>query len=144
MGISNMRKDLEAIKSSAEAGNIQQVVERINRTLKTLEEPRLLTTTEAASLLGIRSVNTLKLLIRQLGIPYERHGNRMMIALDEVERLKASRVLKGIHASDQAHDAVDNLVGASDSMTQQQMATLEAERPAVAPWQRDTATNTHE
>jgi len=138
-----MRKDLEAIKSSAEAGNIQQVVERINRTLKTLNESRLLTTTEAASLLGIRSVNTLKLLIRQLGIPYERHGNRMMIALDDVERLKASQVLKGIHASDQAHDVVDNL-GASGPLTQEQIEMLEAERPAVAPWQRGTATNTDE
>jgi excisionase family DNA binding protein len=143
MSISNMRKDLEAIKSSAEAGNIQQVVERVNRTLKTLEESRLLTTTEAASLLGIRSVNTLKLLIRQLGISYERHGNRMMIALDDVERLKASRVLKGIHASDQAHDVVDNL-GASGPLTQEQMETLEAERPGVAPWQRSTATTTYE
>lgn len=44
----------------------------------------------------------LKLLVRRLGIPYVRHGNRMMIALDDVERLRRDQVVRGVRASDDA------------------------------------------
>lgn len=91
MSISDVRRNLNAIKASAEAGQFDQVVERVNNALQSLDDQRLLTTTEAAALLGIRSVNTLKLLVRRLGLPYVRHGNRMMLALDDVERLHAIR-----------------------------------------------------
>ena len=69
MTINDMRRELEAIQASAKAGDLEGVVQTVGRALHALDESRLLTTTEAADLLGIRSVNTLKLLVRRLGIP---------------------------------------------------------------------------
>ncbi len=40
-----------------------------------LDRDRLLTTRQAADLLGIRSVNTLKLLLRREQVPTVRRGN---------------------------------------------------------------------
>jgi hypothetical protein len=135
MSISDVRRNLNAIKASAEAGQLDQVVERVNDALQALDDQRLLTTTEAAALLGIRSVNTLKLLVRRLGISYVRHGNRMMLALDDVERVQRDQVVAGVRASDSAHDEMEAL-GAAGGLTSEQMYTLEAGRPSHLPWQR--------
>ena len=141
MSISDVRKELEEIQLSAEAGNLDQVKERVSRALHTLDEHRLLTTTEAAKYLNIRSVNTLKLLVRQMGIPYERHGNRMMISLHDVEQLQQSQVSEGLRASDQAHDA-SALLGV-EPMSQVELDALSAERPGRAPWQNTPDSHEH-
>lgn len=135
MSISDVRRNLNAIKESAQAGHLDEVVEQVNDALQALDEQRLLTTTEAAALLGIRSVNTLKLLIRRLDIPYVRHGNRMMISLDDVERLQQSQVVQGVRASDAAHDAMDHLGGA-DALTQSKLDDLTKSRPGRELWRR--------
>ncbi len=142
MSISDVRKELVEIKLSAEAGNLDQVKERVSRALHTLDEHRLLTTTEAAEYLNIRSVNTLKLLVRQMGIPYERHGNRMMIALHDVEQLHQSQITQGLRASDQAHDASATLGAAP--LNQGELDALSAERPGRAPWQNESDSHDHE
>lgn len=139
MSISDVRRNLNAIKASAEAGQLDQVVERVNDALQALDDQRLLTTAEAAALLGIRSVNTLKLLVLRLGIPYVRHGNRMMLALGDVERLQRDQVVADVRASDSAHDDID-LLGAADDLTRVQMDALEAGRPGIPPWQRNDPT----
>lgn len=143
MSIADVRRSLNAIKASAEAGQLDEVVERVNDALQALDEQRLLTTTEAATLLGIRSVNTLKLLIRRLDIPYVRRGNRMMIALDDVERLQRNQTLQGVRASDEAHDAVEAGAPQSD-LTQAQMDSLDAGRPGATPWGRNATDAAHE
>ena len=73
-----------------------------------LDRDRLLTTRQAADLLGIRSMNTLKLLLRREQVPTVRRGNRTMVALGEVERLQDSERVRGIRASDAAHDPVED------------------------------------
>src|SRR5690348_9588921 len=110
MSVTELRKDLEDIRASAEAGDIRRIVQTVDHALRTLDGSRLLTTTEAAEVLGIRSVNTLKLLVRQGDVPYETHGNRMMIPVSALEKLQQDTALRGIRSSDQAHDAVDALV----------------------------------
>lgn len=65
----------------------------------------MLKTIEAADLLGMRSVNTLKTLVRRLGVRVQYHGNRMMIPVSELERLETSDMLRGIRASDRLHEA---------------------------------------
>lgn len=94
---------------------------------------QLLTTTEAAELLGIRSTTTLKLLARREGLAYERHGNRMMIPLRELERLQGSAIVRGIQESDRAHDATVDLDGA---LSEDELEALEAARPGTLPWER--------
>ncbi len=140
MGKLDVRGDLEAIKSSAEAGNLEEVVQRVNHALRALDENPLLTTTEAARLLDIRSVNTLKLLVRRLGVPHQKRGNRMMLPLSALEDLQQHQLVRGIRASDQAHDATDAL-GSSTGLTQEQMDALAAERPGTTPWQRIISTS---
>ncbi len=99
-----------------------------------LDRDRLLTTRQAADLLGIRSVNTLKLLLRREQVPTIRRGNRTMVALGEVERLQDSERVRGIRASDAAHDATTGL-GIPDGLSAAQLEDLEVARPDRPPWQ---------
>ena len=137
MAIADVRKDLEAIRAYAEAGDLSHVVQTVEQALYALDAPRLLTTTEAATLLGVRSVNTLKLLVRRSGLPYEAHGNRMMIPMSTLEQLQDSATVRGIRASDQAHDATSEL-GTEDGLTQAELDALEQARPGHLPWKTKT------
>ncbi|MDQ2828529.1 MAG: helix-turn-helix domain-containing protein [Chloroflexota bacterium] len=98
-----------------------------------IQPDQLLTTAEAAELLGIRSMTTLKLLVRREGLAYERHGNHMMIPLRELERLQGSAIVRGIQESDRAHDATVDLDGA---LNEDELEALEAARPGTLPWER--------
>jgi excisionase family DNA binding protein len=143
MSVTDLRKDLEHIRASAQAGDLHEVVQVVNHALQSLNSSRLLTTTEAAELLGIRSVNTLKALVVRNGIPYERHGNRMMLPLAEVERLRESPLLRGLRASEALHDTIADLgpvdeEGDGEGLTAEEMQDLEAARPGRLPWQGQT------
>ena|SRR5579864_5098799 len=133
MSITELREDLEELRAYVRAGNTEAAERKIEQALKELDGTRLLTTTEAASLLNIRSVNTLKLLCRRGDISYVTHGNRMMIPLSEIERVQESEAVRGIRASDQMHDATDGL-GSPDGLSAAQMDDLEAARPGRIPW----------
>lgn len=135
MSVSDIRKDLEEIRASARAGDMDQVVQAVDRALRALDGSRLLTTAEAAELLGIRSVNTLKTLIRQSGAVYELHGNRMMIPVSTLEALQHSQAVRGIRASDQAHDELERELGGE--MSAGELRDLSASRPGRLPWQRE-------
>lgn len=132
MTIGDVRRELEAIQTSAQEGNLAEVQRRASSALQALGRTRLLTTSEAAELLGIRSVNTVKVLVRRLGIPYEQHGNRMMLPLPEIERLQESLEVRGIRASDRAQDAIAALDG--DGLTQEELDDLSDARPGTLPW----------
>lgn len=134
MTINDMRRELEAIQASAKAGDLEGVVQTVDRALHALDESRLLTTTEAADVLGIRSVNTLKLLVRRLGVPYTSHGSRMMLLLSDVEELQNRIETKGIRASDRAHDENGALGGAG--LSPEEREDLSNTRPGRLPWQR--------
>lgn len=133
MSILRLRKDIEAIRASAQSGDLSQVVERAEHALNMLDGVRLLTTTEAAELLDMRSVNTLKLLIRRLGVPYQMHGNRMMIPLAELERLQHDEHVRSIRASDRAHEAIEEL-GQSSEMSAEELEDLAQGRPGQLAW----------
>ena len=136
MSIADLRKDLEEIRASAEAGNLPQVMRKVDQALSALDGSQLLTTSEAASLLKIRSVNTLKLLIRRMGLAYVMRGNRMMISLAAVERIQQSQEVRGIRASDRAHDVAE-AQGTQETLTQSQLDVLSDARPGRVPWQSD-------
>ncbi len=140
MSVTDLRKDLEHIRASAQAGDLTGVVQAVNHALQSLDSSRLLTTTEAAELLGIRSVNTLKALVIRNGIPYERRGNRMMLPVAEVERLRESPLMRGLRASEALHDTIATL-GPTDAegLTAEEMQDLESTRPGRLPWQTPPA-----
>lgn len=95
----------------------------------------LLTTTEAAEALGMRSVNTLKVLLRAEGVPTVKHGNRTMIPFDELVRLRSSERLRDLQAIDRMHDETACL-GSDEGMTEELLDALNAGRPGTPPWTR--------
>ena len=86
--LAELRDELQEARSLLAAGETAAAATRLDTALQWFEAHRLLTTSEAAEVLGIRSVNTLKALIRAEGIETVMHGNRMMIPLSEVERTR--------------------------------------------------------
>lgn len=136
--IAELRDELRAVRSLLAAGETAAAVTKPDAALHGLEARRLLTTSEAAEALGIRSVNTLKALVRAEGITTVMHGNRMMIPLAEVERIQGSARVRGIRAADRAHDAAEGL-GAPEGLSQEEMDALTAGRPGAAPWQCEPA-----
>lgn len=138
MSITELRADLEEARAhiaQIEGSQAKKALDKLDRALKDLAPGRLLTTTEAADLLGIGSVNTLKLLVRHHGINYKLHGNRMMIPLSELEQLQKSSTVRGIQTSDRMHYATKDL-GSIDGLTLEQIEDLEASRPGRVPWER--------
>ena len=133
MTIRKLREDLEQVRAYVEKGATDDALDKISATLRRLDRERLLTTRQAADLLGIRSVNTLKLLLRREQIPTVRRGNRTMVALGEVERLQDSERMRGIRASDAAHDATEEL-GVPGGLSPRQLEDLDAARPGTLPW----------
>lgn len=134
MRIQGLRDDLEQLREYVKQGQTDKALAAIEHALQELEPERLLTTTEAARVLGIRSVNTLKLLLRSEAVRTVARGNRTMIPLAEVERLQASERVRGIRASDRVHDAIDEL-GGRDGLSESELKELEAVRPGRLPWQ---------
>jgi|SRR5689334_24168510 len=133
MSITELRKVIEEIRMHAQDGNVDEVIRAADHALHALDGDQLLTTTQAAELLGIRSVNTLKLLVRSSGIGYEMRGNRMMIPLAELQRIQNSPEVRGIHASDRLHDASAEL-GTDEGLSGEQLEDLTLSRPGWLPW----------
>ena len=133
-----MRSALEAILHQAQEGDLDGVIQTTQRTLEALDGGQLLTTREAARLLGIRSINTLKALVIRNGIPYQKVGNRMMLPLAEVERLRQSPLMRGLRASEALHETTEEL-GPTDGLTAEEIQALEAARPGHLPWKPQTA-----
>jgi hypothetical protein len=132
MHISDVRQDLEAIRASAQAGDLDGVIHHAAHALGTLDDTQLLTTTEAAA------VNTLKLLIRHNTIPYTMHGNRMMLSLATIQQLQDSHEIQGVRASDAAHDAMEH-AGITEGLSATQLEDLAASRPGQLPWNTEDA-----
>jgi Helix-turn-helix domain len=131
------RQAIDHLLQAWDAGQEQEAKTALLEIVKMLwgmDKP-LLTTTEAAELLGMRSVNTLKVLLRTERVPTVKHGNRTMIPLSELLRLRSSRRLRDLRAVDRLHDESANL-GADEGMSDKELEALSAGRPGTLPWQR--------
>ncbi len=124
-----LRKDLHTVIEQAEAGNTGEVVRTAQEALRALDGDRLLTTTEAAEALGVRSINTVKLWHRNGFLSGVQRGNRTMIPLAEIERVRA------IRAADRLHDASSEF-GVPEGLSDEELQRLSAARPGRLPWQR--------
>ncbi len=133
MKLDRLRDGLKSAREHLLAGEATQAIAEIDRALEELAPPRLLTTTEAAQMLGVRSVNTVKLWCRNGALECCTLGNRVMVPLDEVERFKDDAQVRDIRASDQLHDASAEL--GSDDLDDEWLRDLAASRPGRLPWQ---------
>ena len=118
----------------------EEALLQIVRLLWGTEAP-LLTTSEAARALGIRSINTLKVLLRAEDIETVKVGNRTMIPLRELPRLRSSTQLSSLRALAEMHERSAEL-GSDDGMSKEQLEALRSSRPGVAPWEQETPTQT--
>jgi hypothetical protein len=138
MAIRTVREDLEQLRAYVVDGETDKALATIDHALRELEPERLLTTTEAARALNIRSVNTLKVLLRLEAANTVRHGNRIMIPLAEVERLRDAARVRQVQALDRLHDEIADL-GAPEGLSEEELEELEAGRPGRLPWQTEPA-----
>lgn len=136
MGVAELRQTLTRALASAEEGNTSDVVRELKAALQDVDEQRLLTTTEAAQLLGVRSINTIKSWARAGYIEGVAHGSRTLIPMSEIERIQDSDRVRVIRAAERLH-AESAALGGDDEMSQEELDALDAGRPGTLPWQRD-------
>lgn len=99
----------------------------------------LVTTTQAAKLLGIGSINTIKSMVRHGEIiDVRKAGNRTMIPLREIKRLQNTDVARDLRAMTDAMalGALPDEVDEGARMSREEMDILEAGRPGAPPWKK--------
>src|SRR5579862_1255444 len=135
MALANLRQELEAARAEAAQSSNTGVVEKLDHILAELDDDLLLSTTEAAGLLGIGSVNTIKAMIHAGQIQARKVGTHHRIPLSEVERLRQDATIRGLQATSRIHAETSNL-GSTDGLTAQELDDLEEARPGILPWER--------
>jgi excisionase family DNA binding protein len=138
MVLTDLRQELEAARAEAVQAKNARVVEKLDRILAGLDDEVLLTTREAAGLLGIGSVNTIKAMAHAGRIQARKVGTHYRIPLSEVERLRHDATIRGLQASSRIHAEVAGL-GATEGLTAQELEDLEEARPGTLPWERAAA-----
>jgi hypothetical protein len=133
--IAELRRSLEQIRASIAGGAPDEALRQIDATLQELDPARLVTMAEVAEVLGIRSATIARLLLGKEGIATFWRGDDIVAPLGEVERIYDSEWVRGIRASDRAHDAIEDF-GGPDEMSEEELDILEAGRPGTLPWQR--------
>jgi excisionase family DNA binding protein len=125
---------LDEADAAASNADMDTVRAKLGQLRALVGPDQLLTTGEAATVLGIRSVNTVKALARAGKIPFlQEPGKQMRLPLAGVLDFKARRDFQNLAASEQLHNETADL--GSDVIPQEALDDL-APAPGSLPWQR--------
>jgi len=130
-----LRADLLHIREAAQGGDMIETVRQLDKVLSHIEPDHLLTSTEAAHLLGVRSPNTVLLWCRTGYLHGVKRGGRTLVPLSEVERIKDGDKVRLDRALDRLHDEAEDF-GSPRDMTEDEMEMLHQARPGTLPWAR--------
>ena len=133
--IETLRERAISARERAEHYEDKDLLVVLDAFLDLLGDGTLLTTTQVAQLLGIRSVNTVKALIRAGRIDAHKVGSHYRVSLNEVERLSRDSTIRGLHDAGRLHDGL-SAMGLDREMTDDEMQALSAARPGTLPWRR--------
>jgi excisionase family DNA binding protein len=114
-----------------------EIVRELDEALAEIDSGEtLLTTTEAAAKLGIRSVNTIKAMVHAGRIQARKVGTHYRIPLAEVERLQNDAAIQRLQATSRVHAQLDAELGPGMALSDEEMRILSASRPGTLPWKR--------
>lgn len=134
--IERLLNEIDRLADEERTQEIKGVVARARGEI--IDDDTLVTTTQAAKLLGIGSINTIKSMVRHGEITgAHKVGNRTMIPLREIKRLQNTDVIRDLRALANAM-TLGALPDEDEGtrMSQEQMDILEAGRPGTLPWKK--------
>lgn len=135
MTIGDLRGELSQARRAAENGDLAQTVRQLDKVLEHIKPDHLLTSTEAAHMLGVRSPNTILGWCRTGYIRGVRRGGRTMIPVSEVERIQEGDQVRMMRALDELHNQTADL-GSDDGLNEEELELLHQSRPGILPWER--------
>jgi len=95
----------------------------------------MLTTSEAATALGIRSINTMKRWVKTGYIHGVQRNGRTMIPAAEIERIRDDDRVRALRVTGQLHAEIAAF-GGPDALSDEELAGLRAGRSGRPPWER--------
>lgn len=135
MRVQEIRDHIVAARERIDAGDTEGARQHLDLASGQLSPDTMLTTSEAAELLGIRSKNTIKAMARRGQIAAHLVGNRYRIPLAEVVRLQDVSIMRELRASERVYDAMA-FPGSDDPLSEEELESLRVGEPGTLPWQR--------
>lgn len=129
------RAEAEQIARLAHKSGDQEIESHARKLMDALAEDQLLTTGEAAEHLGVHARNTVKAWAKAGKIRAEKVGNRYMIPMSEILRLRETPTVRNAQALETLHAEIADL-GSDDGMSDAEMEMLHQSRPGTLPWER--------
>ena len=133
--IERLLDEIDRLADEDRTREIKVIVARVRNEMG--DDDTLVTTTQAAKLLGIGSINTVKSMVKHGEIASARKvGNRTMIPLGEIRRLHGTDIVRDLRAIADAMllGALPDEGNEQTRMPQEQMDILEVSRPGTLPW----------
>ncbi len=132
--LSRIEETLDAADTALRNADVPTAQAKLEELRALVGPDQLLTTGEAAALLGIRSVNTVKALARVGKLPFQQEsGKQMRLPLAGVLDFRDTRDFPHLATSEQIHDETADL--GTDTIPPETLADMGA-TPGSLPWRR--------
>lgn len=119
--------------AGATDANVKAAADTLKRALREADARTLLTTAEAASALGIRSINTVKRWVRTGYLHGVQRNERTLIPVAEIERIQNDDRVRELRALSALHDEIPDF---GRALTDAELQALRTTRPGIPPWEK--------